>query len=50
MLLVKIPQPIKCVCLDYSFMTLHNKAQVVYFFMHKIMGTSVLDKEGYFGK
>lgn len=32
MLLAKIPQPIKCVCLDYSFLTLHNKAQVIFFF------------------
>lgn len=50
MLLAKIPQPVKCVCVDYTFMILHNKAQVIYFCMDKITTRSFPPKEQCFRK
>lgn len=46
MLLAKIPQPIKCVHVDYGFTILDNKAQShLCFFLHEIPSRSFLAKE-----
>lgn len=50
MLIAKIPEPIKCAHVEYSFIVLVNKAQIIYFLMHKIPHKSFPSKGEHFGK
>ena len=50
MLIAKIPEPIKCAHVEYGFIVLDNKAQVIYFLMHKIPHRSFPSKGEHFGK